>query len=143
MVDMLATLTLVTVLGTIATPMVNRYVSAARLRGAKWSLARDLQRTRQRAITENRRQRLTLSTSEIDAETGASEAYLMAPSATGWPAERRDVPRGVECVTAPGSFVEFDSRGLASGTLEFQLRVDGPTASAVRVRSTGHVDFPG
>lgn len=140
--DSLATLTVLAIVGTMVAPLAGRYVSALRLRSAAWSLASDLQRARQRAIVENRSQRLTLSTTDVDPSNGSPRAYEIAPVATGNPAETREIPSGVRCTTPPGSYVEFNSRGLAAGAVVVTLEDSFGRRTDVRVRSTGRIDFP-
>lgn len=141
-VDSLAALTVLAIVGTMAAPLAARYVSTLRLRAAAWSLASDLQRARQLAITENRSQRLTLSMTSVDPASGAPRSYVIAPAVTGTPAETREIPPGVRCSTPPGSYVEFNSRGLAAGAIVLTLENPFGARTEVRVRSTGRIDFP-
>lgn len=140
--DSLAALTVMTIVGTMAAPLTSRYVSAFRLRAAAWSLASDLQHARERAITENQSERLTLSTTNVDPGTGSPRAYVIAPVATGAPAETREMPSGVHSASPAGSYVEFNSRGLAAGAIVFPLEDTFGGQIQVRVRSTGRIDFP-
>ncbi len=140
--DSMAALTVMTIVGTMAAPLTGRYVSAFRLRAAAWSLASDLQHTRERAITENRSQRLTLSATNVDPGNGSPRAYVITPVATGIPAETREMPTGVHSASPAGSYVEFNSRGLAAGAIVFSLEDAFGGHTEVRVRSTGRIDFP-
>lgn len=142
LMDLLVALSLLTIATTVAAPPAGRYLSLLRLRSAAWSLAADLQRARQRAISENRSQRLTLSTSDLDPGGGTPRSYAIAPADTGSPADSRGFASGIRCATPPGSFVEFDSRGLAAGGVSFTLVDPYGARTDVRVRSTGRIDFP-
>jgi Tfp pilus assembly protein FimT len=142
LLDSMVTLTVLAIAASVAAPLAGQTLSAFRLRGAAWSFAADVQRARQRAITENRSQRLTLSTTDLDPVTHLSRTYIIAPATTGSPAETRELAAGMRSSTAPGSFVEFNSRGLATSAITFGL-VDGFGSSVqIRVRSSGRIDFP-
>ena len=144
LLDVLATLTVVAFAGTVAVPLVHRTVDASRLRASAWTVAQDLHRARARAIRGNQPHRLTLSATELDPESGFPVAYTIAAADGSGVAVRRALPDGIECRNAPGSWIEFDARGLAHGA-SMGLELEGPRSArkTVRVRSTGRVDFPG
>ena len=144
LLDVLATLTIVAIAGTVAVPLIHRSVEASRLRAGAWTVAQDLHRTRARAIRDNQSHRLTLSATELDPESGNPVAYTIAPADGSGVAVERAFPEGIECRNAPGSWIEFDARGLAHGaSMGLELEGAGSARKTVRVRSTGRVDFPG
>jgi Tfp pilus assembly protein FimT len=135
--DLLAGLAITGVAATIAAPAAAVYLDGMRLSSGSWTLAADVQRARQRAIAENRTIRLTLAAAPEDAET----SYVIAPSSGAGTAETRRLVAGVRCVNAPGSYVEFDSRGLASAATTFLLETTTGDHASIEVRSTGRIDF--
>jgi type II secretory pathway pseudopilin PulG len=137
LLDLLVALTVIASLGVAAVSAVRRWVEASQLRAAGWTLVRDLEVARQRAIQESRRQRVTVSENAIDPATGRPRAYSVGP-----PGEERwrELPGRIGFVESAGSSLEFDRRGLARGTLEFGLRTGDIGPLVIRVRPTGRVE---